>query len=71
MNTHRAAPDRLIPSRATRRWLYGIGAALVPALVLYGVVTAEEGTAWLAVLGAALAPAGLGLAAANTPGEDG
>ena len=60
-------PARIVPSPAVRLWLYGIAGTLVPVLVIYGLVTTEEGTAWLAVAGAVLAPAGLGLAAANVP----
>lgn len=68
MNAHRTpGPDRFIPSPAVRRWLYGIAAAVVPALVLLDVVTGEEGAAWLAVAGAILGVPVLGLAAANTP----
>lgn len=71
MNTHRA-PENLgrgITSPRVRLWLYGIVGALVPVGVIYGVVNADQGTAWLAVAGAVLAPAGLSLAAANTPAK--
>lgn len=64
-------PARIVPSPAVRLWLYGIAGAAVPALVLYGVTSPEEGRAWLAIAGAVLAPAGLGLAAANVPSSKG
>lgn len=66
-NYRKAGPARVIVSPAVRLWLYGIVGAAVPLLVIYGITTAEQGTAWLAVAGAVLAPAGLGLAAANVP----
>lgn len=71
MNTHRA-PDnlgRVIVSPKVRLWLYGIVGTLVPVGVIYGVTSADQGAAWLAVAGAVLAPAGLTLAAANTPSK--
>ena len=61
----KAGPARIVPSPAVRLWLYGIAGAAVPLLVIYGVVNAEQGAAWLAVAGALLAPASLTLAAAN------
>lgn len=68
MSAHRKhGLARWNPTPAQRRWLYGIGGAVVPILVVYGVTSAEEGALWLAVLGAALVPAGAGLAAGNTP----
>lgn len=66
-NYRKPGPARIVPSPAVRLWLYGIAGAAVPLLVIYGITTAEQGTAWLAVAGAVLAPAGLGLAAANVP----
>lgn len=71
MSAHRkSGPARFVPSPAARLWLYGIAGAAVPALVLYGVTSPDEGAAWLAIAGAVLAPAGLGLAAANVPSRD-
>jgi len=68
-NYRKAGPARIIVSPTVRLWLYGIVGAAVPLLVIYGVTTAEQGTAWLAVAGAVLAPAGLTLAAANVPAK--
>lgn len=75
MNSHRAAgpaitPGRIITDPEVRRYLYGIATAAVPLLVGLGLFTAEHGGMWLAVVGSILAPAGLGLAAVNTPGRD-
>lgn len=50
---------------AVRRWLYGVGVAAVPLLVVYGVVNVEQGAAWVAFLGALVGMPLLGMAAAN------
>ena len=73
MKTHRAdgpatiQPARIITSPAARRWAYGVGAAIIPLLIALGVINADHGALWLALIAAILAPAGLGLAAINTP----
>jgi hypothetical protein len=56
-------------SQTTRAYLYRVGAAVVPLLVLLGIVTQEVATEVLVILAAVLAvsEAGLVLAAANTP----
>jgi hypothetical protein len=58
---------RIIRDPRARLWLYGILVALVPALVLLGLVTDEQAQAWLNVAAAVLAVGGFGTAAANTP----
>jgi hypothetical protein len=56
-------------SQTKRAYLYRIGAAVVPLLVLLGVITQEVATEVLIIWGAVLAvsEAGLLMAAANTP----
>jgi hypothetical protein len=58
-------------SQTKRAYLYRIGAAVVPLLVLLGVITQEVATEVLVILAAVLAvsEAGLVLAAANTPAK--
>ena len=70
MNTHRKpGPARLGPlprplmSATTRRWLYGIAAAVAPIAATYGLVTDEQGVLWLNLIGAAL----FIMAVGNTP----
>ena len=62
-------PARIIRNPATRRWLYGICAAAIPLLIGAGYLDPDAGNAWLYLLAAIIAPAGLTLAAANTPKE--
>lgn len=59
-------PNRWIPSRAARLWLYGVAVAAAAVLVAYGVITVEQGGVWLVLVGALLgvAPA---VAARNVP----
>lgn len=45
-----------------RRWAYSVAAATVPLGVLYGVVSGEQGAAWLIWGGALLGVAGLAAA---------
>ena len=58
-----------IKNPATRRYLYGIATAVVPLLVGLGVVGADDGILWLAVVGAILGMGATSLAAVNTPGR--
>lgn len=78
MNTHRAdepaetedpptTPARWITSPATRRWLYGIAATLVPLAIILGYLDDTTGGAVLSVIAAVLATGSGALAAANTP----
>lgn len=60
-------PNRWLQNPATRRWLYGIAAAVGAALVVAGIVTNEQVDAVLNIVGAALLIATGGLAARNTP----
>lgn len=59
-------PNRWIPSRAARLWLYGVAVAAAALLVAYGVLTIEQSGVWLVLIGALLgvAPA---VAAGNVP----
>ena len=55
-------PNRWIPSKAARLWLYGVAVAAAALLVGYGLLTAEHGGLWLALVGSVL---GLGNAVAG------
>ena len=55
-------------SREGRKWIYGICLAVVPLLVVYGVIDGEAAPLWIAVIAAIVAPS---LALANlTPFPD-
>ena len=43
-------------SREGRKWLYGIALAVVPLLVVYGVISEEAAPLWIALVGSFLAP---------------
>lgn len=43
-------------TRETRKWIYGICLAVVPLLVLYGVIDEAAAPLWIAVIGAVVAP---------------
>ena len=47
--------DRLM-SREGRKWIYSILLAVVPLLVLYGVIDESAAPLWIALLGAIVAP---------------
>jgi hypothetical protein len=49
-------------SPAARRWVYGVGIAAAPLLVIYGIVGKEEVALWLGALYAIL---GFSLATGN------
>ena len=51
-------------SQNTRAWIYRVALAVLPLLVLYGVLAAEDVPLWAALVGSVLVP---GLAVANTP----
>lgn len=53
MNRH-AAPAPLVPL-TVRRWLYGVATALVPLLVVYGLVDDSTAPLWLALAAQVLA----------------
>lgn len=59
-------PNKWIPSRAVRLWLYGIAVAVAALLIGYGFLTVEQGGLWLVLLASILgvAPA---VAARNVP----
>lgn len=47
---------------AVRRWFYGIALAVVPLLVLYGILDEQSAPLWVALISAVVVP---GLAIAN------
>jgi hypothetical protein len=47
--------DRLF-SREGRKWIYGVCLAVVPILVLYGVIDSEAAPLWIALIAAVVAP---------------
>ncbi|MDO5662860.1 MAG: hypothetical protein Q4G40_09205 [Brachybacterium sp.] len=67
----RATPNRIIADPKTRRWLYAIAVAVVPILIVAGVIAEDHGGLWLTLVGAVLAVPAPALAAANTPDADG
>ena len=50
----------------TRKWIYGIVAAVIPVLVILGFVSGEDTQVWLNLAAAALGLGTAGLAAPNT-----
>lgn len=54
--------DWLTPD--VRRWLYGIATALVPILVVYGVIESSTAPMWVALVASVL---GTGTALAHVP----
>ena len=52
---------------AVRKWIYGIVAAGIPILVLFGTVAAEDVQVWLNFAAAVLGLGAAGLALPNTP----
>ena len=58
-----------LSNRENRKWIYGVCLAIVPILVLYGVIDEQAAPLWIALIGAIVAPS---LALANlTPGPKG
>ena len=55
----------LTPAR--RRWIYGISLAVVPLLVLYGIVDEQSAPLWIALVSAIVVP---GLAVSHVNPED-
>ena len=55
------SPAWLTP--AVRKWIYGIALAVLPLLIAYGVLSAEQAPLWIALVGAILVP---GLAVTHT-----
>jgi hypothetical protein len=49
--------QKWLNNRNHRKWLYGVALAGVPLLVAYGVVSEDAAPLWVAMIGAALAPA--------------
>jgi hypothetical protein len=54
----------------TRGWLYRIGLATAPILVVYGLVGEAEVALWLGLLGAILTTGDLAMAASHTSVAD-
>lgn len=59
-------PARVIADPATRRWLYGIATAVIPLLVVYGVIAESDVALYVGLAGALLGTGVPALAAANT-----
>ena len=66
------ADGNWVSSVRVRQWLYGIAAAVVPLLVLLGLVADEVGQAILTVVAAVLAVGSSALAGVNVrnPGDE-
>jgi hypothetical protein len=60
-------PNRWIPDPAVRRWLYGVVVAMIPVLVLFGLISPESVQLWLNLAAAILGLGTTALATANTP----
>jgi hypothetical protein len=60
-------PNRWIPDPAVRKWLYGVVVALIPVLVVFGVLSPEQTQVWLNLTAAVLGLGTTALATANTP----
>ena len=59
---------RLLTNPKTRTYLYGIGLAVLPLLVVAGIVTKDDAPLWVVLVGAILVP---GTAYANRPTKGG
>ncbi|MDQ0735167.1 hypothetical protein [Arthrobacter agilis] len=57
----------IIADPAIRKWIYGIVTALIPILVIFGVIGPDESQAWLNLAAAVLGLGAAGLAFPNTP----
>lgn len=55
----------------TRRYLYGVAVALIPLLVLFGLIAPEDVATWTNLAGALLGLGAAGLALPNTPAGGG
>lgn len=56
---------------AVRRYLYGVVVALIPLLVLFGLIAPEDVATWTNLAGALLGLGAAGLALPNTPAGGG
>lgn len=45
-------PSKKPSSANVRRWIYGIGVAVAPVLVAYGIIEADKVPLWVSLLGA-------------------
>ena len=43
-------------NRENRKWIYGVCLAVVPLLVVYGVIDKSDAPLWIALIGAVVAP---------------
>ena len=50
-----------------RRWVYGLALAVVPLLVLYGILDEQSAPLWVALISAVVVP---GLAVANVSDDE-
>lgn len=62
-------PNKGIHSPQTRKYIYGVVAAAIPLLVIFGVIAEDQVQLWLALAAAALGFGSSVLAAPNTPKE--
>jgi len=60
-----------IRSPETRRYLYGVVLALIPVLVVFGLVSPDDVATWTNLAGALLGLGAAGLALPNTPAAGG
>jgi len=53
MGDHTQKPKLNWPNSTTaRKWIYGVGVALAPVFVAYGIVEADKVPLWVSLLGA-------------------
>jgi branched-subunit amino acid transport protein len=60
---------KIVQDPATRRWLYGIAAAIIVALQVYNILTPEEAGAWENIISSIVALGTAGLSIPNTPAK--
>jgi hypothetical protein len=54
-------------SQNTRAYIYRVAVAVMPLLILYGVISEQAAALWVGVLAAVLSVGSSSLAAKNTP----
>ncbi|MFC4335222.1 phage holin [Salininema proteolyticum] len=59
-----------MPKQSTRAWIYRIATAVVPILIVYGVIAESDASVWLGLAGAVLNIGERALYLANTPAHD-
>lgn len=58
---------KIVQDPATRRWLYGIAAAIIVALQAYNLLTPEEAGAWENIVSSIVALSTASLSIQNVP----